>query len=146
VVSVTPEDSAGNGVAAGSAAKGQRSMETQIAVVFSAPVNLAAGAFTLNMVNNYGGGTNNGAADSAITGVLGTPTNPSGDGVTWIIPILSTGTVTDPTSTLNGATESYALKATHGGISGASLDNGVYDLDVNAIPIGPYPKPYRPFK
>jgi hypothetical protein len=123
VVSVTPEDSAGNGVAAGSAAKGQRSMETQIAVVFSAPVNLAAGAFTLNMVNNYGGGTNNGAADSAITGVLGTPANPSGDGKTWIIPILSHGT------------NSYALKGTNGGISGASLENGVYDLDVTAADV-----------
>jgi hypothetical protein len=52
VVSVTPEDDAGNGVAAGSAAKGQRSMETQIAVVFSEPVKLASGAFTLNLVNN----------------------------------------------------------------------------------------------
>jgi hypothetical protein len=132
---VTPEAQAGNGVAAGSAAKGQCSMETQIAVVFSAPVNLASGAFTLNLVNNYGGGTNNGAADSAITGVLGTPANPSGDGMTWIIPILSTGAVSDPTSTLNGALVSYALKATHGGISGASLDNGVYDLDVNAADV-----------
>jgi hypothetical protein len=135
VVSVTPEDSAGNGVAAGSAAKGQRSMEAQIAVVFSEPVNLTAGAFTLNLVNNYGGGENNAAADSAITGVLGTPTNPSGDGVTWIIPILSTGTVSDPTSTLNGTSVSYALKGTHGGISGASLNNGVYDLDVTAADV-----------
>jgi hypothetical protein len=132
VVSVTPEDSAGNGIAAGSIAKGQRSMETQIAVVFSEPVNLASGAFTLNLVNQYGGGENNGAADSAITGVLGTPTNPSGDGVTWIIPILSTGTVSDPTSTLNGTSESYHLKGTGGGISGASLNNGVYDLNVTA--------------
>jgi hypothetical protein len=123
VVSVTPEDSAGNGVAAGSAAKGQRSMETQIAVVFSAPVNLATGAFSLGLVNNYGSGTNNGAADTSLTGVLGTPANPSGDGETWIIPILSNGT------------SSYALKGTHGGISGASLNNGVYDLDVTAADV-----------
>jgi hypothetical protein len=32
ILSVTPEDPAGNGVPAGSAAHGQRSMETQIAV------------------------------------------------------------------------------------------------------------------
>jgi hypothetical protein len=135
VVSVTPEDDAGNGVAAGSAAKGQRSMETQIAVVFSEPVNLTSGAFALALVNNYGSGTNNQAAASALTGVLGTPTNPSGDGETWIIPILGTGTVSDPGSALNGSSISYALKGTHGGISGASLDNGVYDLDVTAVDV-----------
>jgi uncharacterized repeat protein (TIGR03803 family) len=120
VVSVTPEDSAGNGVAAGSAAKGQRSMETQMAVVFSQPVNLATGAFSLGLVNNYGSGANNGAADTSLTGVLGTPANPSGDGVTWIIPIHSNGT------------NSYALNGTHGGISGASLNNGIYQLNVVA--------------
>jgi hypothetical protein len=120
VVSVTPEDSAGNGIAAGSAAKGQRSMETQIAVVFSEPVNLASDAFALGLVNNYGSGTNNGSANTSLTGVLGTPTNPSGDDETWIIPILSNGT------------NSYALRGTHGGINGASLDNGVYQLDVVA--------------
>jgi uncharacterized repeat protein (TIGR03803 family) len=135
VVSVTPQDDAGNGVAAGSAAKGQRSMETQIAVVFGEPVNLTSGAFTLNLVNNDGGGTNNGAADSPLTGVLGTPTNPSGDGETWIIPILSGGTVSDPSSALNGSSTSYALNGTHGGISGASLDNGVYDLGVTAADV-----------
>jgi hypothetical protein len=118
VVSVTPEDDAGNGVAAGSAAKGQRSMETQISVVFSEPVNLTSGAFALGLVNNYGSGTNNGSADTGLTGVLGTPTNPTGDGETWIIPVLSNGT------------NSYALKGTNGGISGASLDNGVYQLNV----------------
>jgi hypothetical protein len=67
--------------------------------------------------------------------VLGTPTNPSGDGVTWIIPILAGGTVSDPTSTLNGASESYALPGTHGGIRGASVANGVYDLDVTAADV-----------
>jgi hypothetical protein len=123
VVNVTPEDNAGNGVAAGSATKGQRSMETQIAVVFSEPVNLAAGAFSLGLVNNYGSGTNNGAPDTRLAGVLGAPANPSGDGETWIIPILSNGT------------NSYALKGTHGGISGASLNNGVYDLDVTAADV-----------
>lgn len=132
VVSVTAEDAAGNGVAAGSAAKGQRSMETQIAVVFSEPVNLTTGAFTLNLVNNYGGGTNNQAADSALAAVLGTPTNPSGDGITWLIPILSTGTVSDSGSSLNGTSVSYGLKGTNGGISGASLNNGIYDLKVAA--------------
>jgi hypothetical protein len=120
VVTVTPEDNAGNGVAAGSAAKGQRSMETQVAVVFNEPVNLATGAFGMGLVNNYGSGTNNGAPDTPLAGVLGTPANPSGDGETWIIPILS------------NATNSYALQGTHGGISGASLNNGVYDLNVTA--------------
>jgi hypothetical protein len=123
VVSVTPEDDAGNGVAAGSAAKGQRSMETQIAVVFSEPVNLASGAFTIGLANQYGSGANNGSADTLLSGVLGTPTNPSGDGMTWIIPILSNGT------------NSYGLKGTNGGISGASLDNGVYRLNVVAAEV-----------
>jgi hypothetical protein len=120
VVSVTPEDNAGNGVAAGSAAKGQRSMETQIAVVFNEPVNLASGAFALGLVNDYGSGANDGSPHTSLTGTLGTPTNPSGDGETWIIPILSNGS------------NSYALKGMHGGISGASLDNGVYQLNVVA--------------
>jgi alpha-N-arabinofuranosidase len=123
VVSVTPQDNAGNGVAAGSAAKGQRSMETQIAVAFSEPVDLASGAFTIGLANQYGSGTNNGSADTLLNGVLGTPTNPSGDGMTWIIPILSNGT------------NSYALNGTHGGISGASLDNGVYRLNVIAADV-----------
>jgi hypothetical protein len=120
VLSVTPQDSAGNGIAAGSAAKGQRSMETQIQIVFSEPVNLTSGAFALGLVNNYGSGTNDGSANTSLTGVLGTPTNPSGDGETWIVPIVSNGTNSD------------ALKGTHGGISGASLNNGVYQLNVVA--------------
>ena len=119
ILSVTPEDPAGNGVPAGSAAHGQRSMETQIAVQFSEPVTLSSGAFTLNLVNNWGSGTNDGSPDTALSGVLGTPTNPSSDGENWIIPIESNGTT------------SYALDGTHGGISGANLDNGVYDLGVN---------------
>jgi hypothetical protein len=123
VVSVTPEDNAGNGIAAGSAARGQRSMETQIAVVFSAPVNLAAGAFSLGLVNNFGSGTNDGSPATILTGVLGTPANPSGDGITWIIPILS------------NSTNSYVLKGTQGGISGASLNNGVYQLNVIAADV-----------
>jgi hypothetical protein len=123
VVSVTPQDSAGNGIAAGSAAKGQRSMETQIAVVFSEPVNLTSGAFALGLVNNYGSGTNDGSPNTSLAGILGTPANPSGDGLTWIIPILSNGT------------NSYALKGTHGGISGASLNNGVYQLNVVAADV-----------
>jgi hypothetical protein len=120
ILSVTPQDAAGNGVAAGSAAKGQRSMETQIQVVFNEPVNLSSGAFALALVNNYGSGANNGSPDTSLSGVLGTPANPSGDGETWIIPVLSNGT------------NSYALKGTHGGISGASLENGVYQLSVVA--------------
>jgi hypothetical protein len=123
IVSVTPEDAAGNGVAAGSAARGQRSMETQIVVVFSEPVSLASGAFGLSLVNSYGSGTNDGSLDTPVNGVLGTPVNPSGDGVTWIIPIVSNGT------------NSYTLKGTNGGISGASLNNGVYDLNVVAADV-----------
>jgi len=95
-------------------------METQIEVVFSEPVNLTSGAFALSLVNNYGSGSNDGSADTSLAGVLGTPTNPSGDGETWFIPILSNGT------------NSYALKGTKGGISGASLNNGVYQLNVVA--------------
>jgi uncharacterized repeat protein (TIGR03803 family) len=123
IVSVTPEDNAGNGVAAGSAAKGQRSMETQIAVAFNEAVNLASGAFTLGLVNQYGSGANDGSPDTQLSGILGTPSNPSGDGLTWIIPITSNGT------------NSYDLKGTQGGISGASLNNGVYQLNVVAADV-----------
>lgn len=98
-------------------------METRIAVVFSAPVNLATSAFALGLVNNYGSGTNDASPNTSRTGILGTPANPSGDGITWIIPILS------------NATNSYALKGIHGGISGASLNNGVYQLKVVAADV-----------
>ena len=123
-MSVTPEDQAGNGVAAGSTTNGvntsgQRSMETQIAVVFSAPVNLTAGAFTLAQINNYGSGTDDGSPNTDVSAVLGTPANPTGDGVTWIIPIIQNGTST---------TYSYALA---NGTT-ASLQDGIYQLGVNA--------------
>ena len=125
VVSVTPEDEVGNGVAAGSTTSGantsgQRSMETQIAVVFSEPVNLGGGGVSnLSLINNYGSGTNDGSAGTNVSAVLGAPTNPSGDGVTWIIPIVQ-----------NGASTTYSYDLANG--TTASLQDGIYQLGVNA--------------
>ena len=117
VTAVTPQDPAGNGAAAGPTG-GQRSVVSQLVVTFGEAVHLAAGAFTLSLANNYGSGKNDGSADTDASSVLGAPSNPSGDGVTWVVPVVQDGTDT---------TYSYVLAA-----GGVSLQDGVYHLSVNA--------------
>ena len=97
-------------------------METQIAVVFSEPVNLTAGAFSLALINNYGSGANDGSPNTDVSAVLGTPTNPSGDGITWIIPIIQ-----------NGASTTHSYNLANG--TTASLQDGIYQLGVNAASV-----------
>ena len=121
ILSVAAQDPAGNGTAAGSSAAGQRSLVTKFAVVFSEPVALSAGAFSLGLVNSFGSGANNGSADTNASSVLGTPVNPSGDGTTWVVPVVQSGT---------SITYSYSLGTAGGG--GASLQEGVYRLSVTA--------------
>ncbi len=133
VLSVTPQDAAGQGVAAGSGGVGQRSMETQITIVFSAPVTLAAGAFNLSVLNTDGSGASAGGGPPSpnptdITGALGTPTNPSGDGRTWVIPIQAY-------TTASRVQASYATAKAAGGPGAASLNNGLYTLGVHAASV-----------
>jgi len=87
VVSVVPQDLAGNGLPAGGTTGGQRSMVSQFVVKFSEPVAVTTGAFTLGLVNSFGSGANNGSADTDVSAVIDSARNPSGDGVTWIVPV-----------------------------------------------------------
>lgn len=75
----------------------QRSVVTQVGVVFSEAVTLDAGAVTVKL-----------ASGNAVPNVTITPTNPSGDGRTWVLTFAGTGVI------------------------GGSLPDGIYDLVITA--------------
>jgi len=89
----------------------QCSEERELIVTLATPESgFNAGDLTLSLSNSNGSGSNNGSASTALSGVLGTPTNPSGDEVTWIVPIIASTSYTTSTG---------------------SLDNGIYQLSVD---------------
>ena len=96
----------------------QRSEVTQIQVVFSEPVTLSAGAFSLFLQNTDNSGANDTSAPTDITSLAlsTTFTNPSNDGVTWDLSFVPNSTYT----------------TTARGTLGASLNDGVYQVVVNA--------------
>jgi hypothetical protein len=101
-----PSASAGSAVYALSGA--QRSMVTNIVYVFSEPVNnLTASDFTLGLQAGVSVSGGAGQMVGNTTGVSLSVSNPSGDGMTWVV-------------AFSGA-----------GVTGGSLTNGVYTISAN---------------
>jgi hypothetical protein len=96
------------------ATQAQRSEVRELVVTLATPGTLTTSQLSLEQMNSGGSGLNDGSNPTALAGILGTAANPSGDGVTWVVPIVAN-------TAIGGATYSDGT---------GSLSDGIYTLNI----------------